>query len=174
MDEYIFFIERLNSEEDEEIKLSSMPFIVSVIDNLCIFQMIRDLNFFFTSKDTNVEREYIFRIIAVKKDPKHINIQQSLSELLDYLKSTNNKFLIDTLHDHDNNNHNKFILVKQFKMKMGSNDLDDLDEGRHVKYTDEDLSCSFFKKMLKDNNYYYSNPQLTIDYIKLNELVNNR
>lgn len=152
MDEYHFFIERLESEDDKEIKLSSMPFNVTVTENLCNFQMIRDINFSFIAKPS---KEYVFRIIAVKRCSRYF--QKALSNLVDFLELTDNQFP---------NDQNQFILIKQFKMNM------ELEEESHVKYTDDDITCKFWKHEMKQSEYYYSNPQIQIDYIKLNELVN--
>lgn len=152
MDEYHFFIERLNSEDDKEIKLSSMPFNVTVTDNLCNLQMIRDINFSFISKPS---KEYVFKIIAVKRCSRYF--QKALSNLVDFLELTDNQFP---------NDQDQFILVKQFKTNMES------DEKSQVEYTDDHINCKFWKHGMKKGEYYYSNPQIQIDYIKLTELVN--
>ena len=152
MDEYYFFIERLKSEDDKEIKLSSMPFNVTVTENLCNLQMIRDINFSFI---TTPSTEYLFRIVAVKKSSGYL--QEALSNLIDFLKQNDNQFP---------NDQDQFILVKQFKTNM---ELDDLS---HFKYRDDDIICKFWKHEMKQGVYYYSNPQIQIDYIKLTELVN--
>lgn len=155
MNKYYFFIERLISEDDKVIKLSSIPFNVITNNNMCELLMIRDINFSFI---TNPNANYIFRIIAVKADS--INFQKELSDLLNFLQINNNKF---------NNLQNKFILLKQFKMKMNMRSDDD----SYVKYKDDDITCKFWKHEVKDGNFYYSNPQINIEYNKLIELINN-
>lgn len=152
MDEYHFFMERLISEDDKVVKLSSMPFNVTVTENLCNLQMIRDINFSFITKPST---EYVFRIVAVKRCSRYL--QQALSNLVDFLELTDNQFP---------NDQDQFILVKQFKMNMES------DEQSQVEYTDDDITCKFWKHEMKQGKYYYSNPQIEIDYIKLTELVN--
>lgn len=153
MNEYYFFIERLNSKDDKEIKISSMPFNVTVMENLCNLQMIRDINFSFLTKPC---KEYIFRIIAVKKYSKYL--QKALSNLINFLELNNNELP---------NDQDEYILVKEFKMNMESN------EESQVEYKDDYISCKFWKHDMKNNEYFYSNPQIEIDYIKLIELVNN-
>lgn len=153
MDEYYFFIERLSSAYDKEIKLSSMPFNVTITKNFCKFQMIRDVNFSFLSKP---EREHTFRLIAVRKCSKYL--QTALSDLVDFLESTDNQFP---------NNQTEFILIKQFTTNMES------DKESQVIYIDDDLTCKFWKHKMKQGNYYHSNPEIEIDYIKLTQLVNN-
>ena len=153
MDQYYFFMERLLSEDDKEVKLSSMPFNVTAINNNCNFQMIRDVNFSFLSKP---DTEHIFRLIAVKKCGQYLH--KTLSDLLTFLESTNNILPNDQV---------DYILVKQFKMNMES------DKETHVIYDDDDILCSFWKHEMKQGKYYHSNPQIEIDYIKLTQLVNN-
>lgn len=47
------------------------------------------------------------------------------------------------------------------------------DEESRVEYKDDQIVCKFWKHLMKQGKYYYSNPEIMIDYIKLTEMVNN-
>lgn len=154
MNNYTFFIERLYSNDDKDIKLSSMPFNITVIENDCFLQMIRDISFSFLSREDN---SCILRLIGIRNDGR--KLVKIVSNLIDFLKFNDNRIP---------NNQTEVILIKQFSINLKS----DNQENAAI-YNDHQIKCTLWKHIMKDDKFYFSNPQIKLDYNTLTQMVNN-
>lgn len=153
MNNYTFFIERLYKNDDKDIKLSSMPFNITVTDNNYFLQMIRDISFYFLSRE---DQSIIFRLICIRNNGRKLG--NLFCDLLDFLEFNNNSIP---------NDQTEVILVKQFSINLNS------DEEDSVIYEDDDINCRLWKHKMKDDKFYFSNPQIKVEYNKLMQMVNN-
>lgn len=153
MDNYTFFIERLYSNDDKDVKLSSMPFNITVTGNDCFLQMIRDVSFSFLSRE---DSSCILRLIGIRNDGR--KLAKIVSDLLDFLEFNDNRIP---------NDQTEVILVKQFSIDLKSNEED------AAIYNDHQIKCRLWKHVMKDEKFYFSNPQIKLDYNTLTQMVNN-